>query len=97
MATGIAIVGSGIFVKEEHLPAVLATPLLSLKAVYSRSLASAKAVSSHLSDVDLYSEDSDKNFDHLLQRDDIKAVIIAYVDRLTSLPLYGESIGLLIK
>ncbi len=77
MATGIALVGSGIFVKEEHLPAVLATPLLSLKAIYSRSLSSAQAVSSHLSDIDLYSEDSDKNYDDLLQRSDIKAVIIA--------------------
>ncbi len=78
MATGIALVGSGIFVKEEHLPAVLATPLLNLKAVYSRSLSSAKAVSTHLSDVDLYSEDSEgATYDDLLRRSDIKAVIIA--------------------
>ena len=78
MATGIALVGSGIFVREEHLPAVLATPLLNLKAIYSRSLASAKAVSTHLSDIDLYSEDSvGKTYDDLLARDDIKGVIIA--------------------
>ncbi|KAF2632952.1 NAD(P)-binding protein [Macroventuria anomochaeta] len=78
MATGIALVGSGIFVKEEHLPAVQATPLLSLKAIYSRSLKSAKSVSEHLSDVDLYSEDSEgKTYDDLLKRDDLKGVIIA--------------------
>jgi hypothetical protein len=80
MATGIALVGSGIFIKEEHLPAVQATQLLSLKAIYSRSLKSAKAVSEHLSDIDLYSEDSEgKTYDDLLKRDDIKGVIIACV------------------
>ncbi|KAF1933306.1 NAD(P)-binding protein [Didymella exigua CBS 183.55] len=78
MATGIALVGSGIFVKDEHLPAVQATQLLSLKAIYSRSLKSAKAVSEHLSDIDLYSEDSEgKTYDDLLKREDIKGVIIA--------------------
>jgi predicted dehydrogenase len=86
MATGIALVGSGIFVKEEHLPAVQATQLLNLKAIYSRSLKSAKAVSEHLSDVDLYSEDSEgKTYDDLLKRDDIKGVIIACVPSLQSL------------
>jgi len=78
MATGVALIGSGIFVKEEHLPAVQATPLLILKAIYSRSLASAKAVSANLSDVDLYSDDSEgRGFDELLKREDIKGVIIA--------------------
>lgn len=86
MATGIAIIGSGIFVEEEHLPAVQATQLLSLKAIYSRSLKSAKAVSEHLSDIDLYSEDSEgKTYDDLLKRDDIKGVIIACVPSLQSL------------
>jgi hypothetical protein len=80
MATGVALIGSGIFVKEEHLPAVQATPLLILKAIYSRSLASAKAVSANLSDVDLYSDDSEgRGFDELLKREDIKGVIIALV------------------
>lgn len=80
MATGIALVGSGIFAKEEHLPAVQATPLLNLKAVYSRSLKSAKTLSEHLSDIDLYSDDSEgRTYDDLLKRDDIKGVIIAYV------------------
>jgi predicted dehydrogenase len=78
MVTGIALIGSGIFAKEEHLPAIQATPLLSLKAIYSRSLKSAKALSENLSDVELYSNDSDgKTFDDLLKRDDIKGVVIA--------------------
>lgn len=78
MATGIALVGSGIFAKEEHLPAIRSTQLLVLKAVYSRSLKSAKSLSENLSDVDLYSEDSEgKTYEDLLKRDDIKGVIIA--------------------
>lgn len=68
---------TGIFVKEEHLPAVRGCPDLSLKAVYSRSLKSAKSVSDGLSDIQLYSDDSDQNYSHLLSRDDIQAVIIA--------------------
>jgi predicted dehydrogenase len=80
MATGIALIGSGIFAKEEHLPAIQATQLLSLKAVYSRSLKSATALAENLSDVDLYSEDSEgKTYDDLLKREDVKGVIIAYV------------------
>ncbi|RMZ71145.1 dehydrogenases and related s [Pyrenophora seminiperda CCB06] len=78
MAIGIALIGSGIFAKEEHLPAIQATPSLSLKAVYSRSLKSAKALSEKLSDVELYSDDQDgKKFDDLLKRDDVKGVVIA--------------------
>ncbi|KAH7083824.1 hypothetical protein FB567DRAFT_473806 [Paraphoma chrysanthemicola] len=78
MASGIALIGSGIFAKEEHLPAIQATPLLSLKAVYSRSLKSAKTLSENLSDVELYSDDSEgKTYADLLKRDDIKAVVIA--------------------
>lgn len=50
---------------------------LSLKAVYSRSSKSAKAVSQGLSSIELYSDDSDQNYSHLLSRDDIHAVIIA--------------------
>jgi len=82
MAIGIALIGSGIFAKEEHLPAIQATPQLSLKAVYSRSLKSAKTLSENLSDVELYSDDSDgKTYDDLLKRDDIKGVVIAYASR----------------
>lgn len=79
MTVGVAIVGSGIFAKEEHLPAIQAVPdLVSLKAIYSRSLKSATTLSENLSGVDLYSDDSDgKPFDDLLKRDDIKGVIIA--------------------
>lgn len=79
MTIGIALIGSGIFAKEEHLPAIQAVPsLVTLKAIYSRSLKSAKTLSENLSDADLYSEDSEgKTFDDLLKRDDIKGVIIA--------------------
>lgn len=78
MATGIALIGSGIFAKEEHLPAIQATPLLILKAIYSRSLNSAQGLSEGLSDVDLYSEDQEgRSYDELLKRDDISGVVIA--------------------
>ncbi|CAN9289013.1 unnamed protein product [Alternaria sp. RS040] len=78
MAIGIAIIGSGIFAKEEHLPAIQDTPSLSLKAVYSRSLKSAKILSEKLSDVELYSDDQDgEKFEDLLKRDDVKGVVIA--------------------
>lgn len=61
----------------------MATPLLTLKAIYSRSLKSAQAtaelVPSSNGPVDLYSTDSGsgKELKDLLARDDIKAVIIA--------------------
>ncbi|CAE7020938.1 hypothetical protein PTNB85_09855 [Pyrenophora teres f. teres] len=78
MAIGIALIGSGIFAKEEHLPAIQDTPSLSLKAVYSRSLKSAKALSEKLSDVEVYSDDQDGNkFEDLLKRNDVKGVVIA--------------------
>ncbi|CAO2655244.1 Nn.00g103080.m01.CDS01 [Neocucurbitaria sp. VM-36] len=78
MAIGIALIGSGIFAKEEHLPAIQKTPTLSLKAVYSRSLKSAQALSEKLTDVDLYSNDQEgRKFEDLLKRDDIKGVVIA--------------------
>lgn len=67
---------TGIFVKEQHLPAVQASSNLDLKALYSRSLASAQNVSTSLKDVDLYSDDS-KPLSDLLARADIQAVIIA--------------------
>jgi hypothetical protein len=76
--TSIALIGSGIFVKEEHLPAVKATPSLTLKAIYSRSLKSAKGVAADASDVELYSEDQEgRKYEDLLKREDISAVIIA--------------------
>ncbi|KAF2200368.1 NAD(P)-binding protein [Delitschia confertaspora ATCC 74209] len=79
MAIGIALIGSGIFAKEEHLPAIQATGgLLSLKAIYSRSLKSAQSLSEGLSDVELYSEDREGyGFDELLKREDVKGVVMA--------------------
>jgi predicted dehydrogenase len=52
---------------------------LTLKAVYSRSLKSAKALSEEAGSVDVYSEDSGsgKTYHDLLERSDIHAVIIA--------------------
>ena len=67
----------GIFVKEEHLPAVQQCPDLELKAIYSRSLKSAEDVSSGLSSVQLYSDDSGHSYQKLLSRSDIDALIIA--------------------
>ncbi|PBP19031.1 oxidoreductase family protein [Diplocarpon rosae] len=76
MSIGVAIIGSGIFVREEHLPAVKASPDLTLKAVYSRSLKSAQALNTG---VDLYSNDSGvgNTYHDLLLRKDIHAVILA--------------------
>jgi len=76
MSIGVAIIGSGIFVREEHLPAVQSASSLSLKAIYSRSLASAKSLNV---DVPLYSDDSGagNTYHDLLLRSDIQAVIIA--------------------
>ena len=65
---------------DTHQPAVQATPTLALKAIYSRTLSSATAVSqTHDKTIDLYAEDAgaSKNLDDLLARDDIQAVIIA--------------------
>ncbi|OQD75260.1 hypothetical protein PENDEC_c008G05264 [Penicillium decumbens] len=78
MPIGVAIVGSGLFAKEQHLPAVRATANFQLKAIYSRSLKSAQALAEGTSGVDLYSEDAEagKSFDDLLDRSDIGAVII---------------------
>ncbi|KAF7530914.1 hypothetical protein G7054_g9363 [Neopestalotiopsis clavispora] len=74
---GVAIIGSGIFVKEQHLPAVQKSEDLELKAIYSRSLKSAQGVSEGLSGVSLYSNDSQEGYAELLKRDDVQAVIIA--------------------
>ncbi|KAJ4290420.1 hypothetical protein N0V90_010636 [Kalmusia sp. IMI 367209] len=75
---GIALIGSGIFAKEEHLPAIRATSSLALKAIYSRSLASAQSLADGTEGVDVYSEDQEgKGYEALLKRDDIVAVVIA--------------------
>lgn len=79
MSIGVAILGGGIFAREEHKPAVESSPHLTLKAVWSRSLQSAKSLEVDETKVDLYSEDQDsaKTLKELLTRDDIQAVIIA--------------------
>lgn len=74
---GVAIIGSGIFVKEQHLPAVQKSEDLELKAIYSRSLKSAQGVSEGLSGVALYSDDSQEGYADLLKREDVQAVILA--------------------
>ncbi|OLN81158.1 hypothetical protein CCHL11_09522 [Colletotrichum chlorophyti] len=79
---GVAIVGGGIFAKEEHLPAVEATDHLSLKAIYSRSRKSAEdtaKLATKSGSPDLYSDDSGdgRSFKDLLARDDIQALIVA--------------------
>lgn len=79
MTIGVAILGGGIFAREEHLPAVEKSKDLTLKAIYSRSLKSAKSLETDSSKVDLYSDDSGegKGLDSLLAREDVTAVIIA--------------------
>ncbi|EPS32813.1 hypothetical protein PDE_07773 [Penicillium oxalicum 114-2] len=69
---------TGNFAKEQHLPAVRAATELDLKAIYSRSLTSAKNLASGAPDCDLYSDDSGsgKSYEDLLARSDISAVII---------------------
>ncbi|KAK7965235.1 hypothetical protein PG988_010239 [Apiospora saccharicola] len=92
---GVAIIGGGIFVKEEHLPAVLACPELSLKAIWSRSIKSAQETAKLIpgdasASVDLYSSDSgdDEAFEDVLKRSDITGLIMALP--ITHQPAYIE-------
>jgi len=75
MTIGLALVGGGIFVKEAHLPAIQDCDDLELVGIYSRSLSTAKSLG--ISDVALYSDESDKNFEQLLKDPNVQAVIIA--------------------
>ncbi|OJJ97141.1 hypothetical protein ASPACDRAFT_33290 [Aspergillus aculeatus ATCC 16872] len=79
MSIGVAIIGSGIFAREEHLPVARASPDFALKAIYSRSLQSAQNLASGVEGVDLYSEDAGtgRSYADLLAREDVQAVIIA--------------------
>ncbi|KAH6689875.1 hypothetical protein F5X68DRAFT_260444 [Plectosphaerella plurivora] len=79
---GIAILGAGIFAREQHIPAIEAVANLDLKAIYSRSLSSAESLAGATTSStkpDLYHEtpaDDSKSLDALLARDDISAVIV---------------------
>jgi len=65
----------------EHLPAIEACPLLSLKAVYSRSKRSAETLAERVDeDIDIYFNApcvTGHSLDDLLAREDIHAVVIA--------------------
>ncbi|GAB1214674.1 hypothetical protein ATERTT37_003838 [Aspergillus terreus] len=78
MAIGIAIIGSGNFAREEHLPRLRASPDFDLKAIYSRSRQSAQALAGDC-DVAVYAEDAGPGhrYEDLLARADIAAVVIA--------------------
>ncbi|KAL2140514.1 hypothetical protein VTI28DRAFT_3718 [Corynascus sepedonium] len=81
--TGIALLGAGIFAREEHLPAIEAVPSLTLKAVYSRSQASAEALAAASRDpasVAVYFDSpavEGKTLDDLLSRADVESVVVA--------------------
>ncbi|KAJ5390180.1 uncharacterized protein N7496_001248 [Penicillium cataractarum] len=78
MAIGVALIGGGIWAREEHLPAILASEHLELKAIYSRSLKSAEdTAKASGKQVELYSEDSKQGYNEVLGREDVDAVIIA--------------------
>ncbi|KAI9060054.1 oxidoreductase family protein [Trametes sanguinea] len=81
----VAILGSGIFATEAHLPAIAALgDAIQLKAVYSRSNKSASAFARDAQDIlklanplDVYhDEDPAASLDTLLARTDIDAVIV---------------------
>ncbi|RBR20251.1 hypothetical protein FVER53590_26457 [Fusarium verticillioides] len=75
---GIALLGAGIFAREQHLPAIEAVGYLRLKAVYSRSEQAAISLAKNARDsVDIYFDSppiSGRSLDDLLARPDIVAV-----------------------
>ncbi|KAI0752608.1 oxidoreductase family protein [Daedaleopsis nitida] len=84
--TRVAILGSGIFAKEAHLPALAALggALVQVKAVYSRSSKSSSAFADLAGKtlglghpLDVYNDEDDgRSLDVLLARSDIDAVIV---------------------
>jgi len=84
---GIAILGSGIFAKEAHLPAIaaLGDSVAELRAIYSRSEKSAAELAELAQELlgltkspaIYFDADPNTNLDALLARADIDAVIIA--------------------
>ncbi|KAI1344841.1 oxidoreductase [Xylariaceae sp. FL0016] len=92
---GIAIIGGGIFVKEQHIPAALACPLITIKAIWSRSSKTAEETAKLATKqdgtlVDVYSSDAGagKGYDDILRRSDIDGVILALP--ITDQPAYIE-------
>ncbi|VUC38129.1 unnamed protein product [Clonostachys rosea] len=78
MSVGVALIGAGIWAREEHLPAVEASKDLVLKAVYSRTLKSAQSISAAVNrKLDLYTEEGSEGYDAILKRDDIQAIIVS--------------------
>lgn len=80
---GVAIIGAGIWVQMHHLPSVLASKDLALKAIYSRTLSTAQKAAQGIPaeanvSPDLYSSDAGagKAYADLLARPDIEAVIV---------------------
>ncbi|KAF4960431.1 hypothetical protein FSARC_10491 [Fusarium sarcochroum] len=75
---GIALLGAGIFAREQHLPAIQATTCFELKAVYSRSEEAATSLAQQAGvKVDIYFDSpatSGRSLDDLLARTDISAV-----------------------
>ncbi|KAE8550243.1 hypothetical protein EYB25_006464 [Talaromyces marneffei] len=79
MAIGVAILGAGLFGKDQYLPAVKGSSSYTLKAVYSRSQKSSTKLGEEAG-VDAYydnPETPDRSLSNLLERSDIDAVIIA--------------------
>ncbi|CRK27054.1 hypothetical protein HYQ45_009977 [Verticillium longisporum] len=76
----VALLGGGIFAREQYVPAIRDSPSLTLRAVYSRSEKTAAAVSAEVEPrPDIYYDSPDKeksSLDDLLSRADIFAVII---------------------
>ncbi|CAK7201574.1 hypothetical protein SEUCBS139899_004280 [Sporothrix eucalyptigena] len=84
--TVIALLGAGIFAKEEHLPAIEAADALTLGAVYSRSQKSAEALAASATlgtdgkTPDVYFDSpatAGRSLDDLLARSDIQAIVIS--------------------